>query len=90
MPKVLENIHNNLFVYIYTNDHIPAHVHVFKGRKNDKNQKEVKINIGSEEEPPSLVYASEDMKTKDIVNALRLIAANQEILLSKWQQIHDI
>lgn len=63
---------------------------MFKGRKNDNNQKEVKINIGSEEEPPSLVSASEDMKTKDIVNALRLIAANQEILLSKWQQIHDI
>lgn len=90
MPKVLEDLQNNLFVYIYTNDHIPAHVHVFKGRKNDKNQKEVKINIGSEEEPPSLVSTSEDMKTKAIVNALRLIAANQEILLSKWQQIHDI
>ena len=88
MPKVLEDLENNLFVYIYTNDHIPAHVHVFKGRKNDKKQKEVKINIGSESERPSLVSTSEDMKNKDIVNALKLIAANQEMLLSKWQEIH--
>ena len=29
-----------------------------------------------------------DMKNKDIVNALKLIAANQEMLLSKWQEIH--
>lgn len=90
MPKVLEDLQNNLFVYIYTNDHIPAHVHVFKGRKNDSNQKEVKINIGSEEERPSLVSASEDMKNKDIVDALKLVGANQEILLSKWQEIHGI
>lgn len=48
------------------------------------------INIGSEEERPSLVSASADMKNKDIVNALRLIAANQEMLLSKWQEIHGI
>ena len=88
MPKVLEDLENNLFVYIYTNDHIPAHVHVFKGRKNDKNQKELKINIGSSSERPSLVSVSEDMKNKDIVNALKLIASNQEKLLSKWQEIH--
>ncbi len=55
MPKVLEDLENNLFIYIYTNEHIPAHVHVFKGRKKDKKQKKVKINIGSESERPSLV-----------------------------------
>jgi len=48
MPKVLEDRQNNLFMYIYTNDHIPAHVHIFKGRKNDNNQMEIKINIGTE------------------------------------------
>jgi hypothetical protein len=90
MPKVLEDLQLNLFVYIYTNDHVPAHVHVFKGRKTDSNQKEAKINIGSESKRPSLVAASEDMKNKDIVNALKLIAANQEMLLSKWQAIHGI
>jgi hypothetical protein len=90
MPKVIEDIKNNLFVYIYTNDHIPAHVHVFKGRKNDANQMEIKINIGSEESPPSLVQADDKVKQKDIVNALKLIGANQEMLLSKWREIHGI
>lgn len=96
MPKIIEDRENNLFVYIYTNDDIPAHVHVFKGRKNDTgrkndaNQMELKINIGSEEAPPTLVYAYDKIKKKDIVNALKLIAVNQEMLLSKWEEIHGI
>ncbi len=90
MPKVLEDLQNNLFVYIYTNDHIPAHVHIFKGRKNDANQMEIKINIGSEVEPPTLVIAHDKMKNKDLVTALKLVANNQEMLLSKWQEIHGI
>ena len=65
MPKVLEDRQNNLFMYIYTNDHIPAHVHIFKGRKNDNNQMEIKINIGTEKQAPSLVYAHDRIKDKD-------------------------
>ncbi len=90
MPRVLEDLQNNFFVYIYTNDHIPAHVHIFKGRKNDANQMEIKINIGSESEPPSLVSANDKFKNKDLVAALKLVANNQEMLLSKWQEIHGI
>jgi Domain of unknown function (DUF4160) len=90
MPKILEDIKNNLFVYIYTNDHDPAHVHVFKGRKKETNQIEAKINIGSEEKRPSVVFADEKMSDKDIVKALKLVAANQEMLLKKWQEIHGI
>jgi hypothetical protein len=89
MPKVLEDRQNNLFVYIYTNDHIPAHVHIFKGRKNDKNQMEIKINIGTEKQAPSFVYAHDRIKEKDVVIALRLVADNQEMLLTKWQEIHQ-
>lgn len=74
MPKVLEDLQNNLYVYIYTNDHIPAHVHIFKGRKNDKNQMEIKINIGSETQAPSLVSAHDKIKNKDLLNALILVA----------------
>ena len=88
--KVIEDIKKNLFVYIYTNDHLPSHVHVFKGRKNDTNQKEVKINIGSEEERPSVVAANPNMKNKDIIDALKLVAANQEMLLRKWEKIHGV
>jgi len=90
MPKVLEDLQNNLFVYIYTNDHTPAHVHIFKGRKNDANQMEIKINIGSEEQAPSLVSAHDKIKNKDLIAALKLVAANQETLLNKWQEIHGI
>ena len=89
MPKVLEDRQNNLFMYIYTNDHIPAHVHIFKGRKNDKNQIEMKINIGTEKQAPSLVDAQGPIKNKDLESALRLVADNQEMLLSKWQEIHQ-
>ncbi len=88
MPKVLEDLENNLFVYIYTNDHVPAHVHIFKGRKNDSNQKEVKINIGNQMERPSVVNDTDDMENKHIIAALKLVAAHQETLLSKWQEIH--
>lgn len=88
MPKVLEDTQKNLFVYIYTNDHIPAHVHVFIGRKNDANPMEIKINIGSEEKPPSIVSANDKIKDKDLVAAFNLVKANQEILLNKWQEIH--
>ena len=90
MPKVLEDLQNNLFVYIYTNDHTPAHVHIFKGRKNDANQMEIKINIGSEEQAPSLVSAPDKINNKDLIAALKLVAANQEALLNKWQEIHGI
>lgn len=89
MPKVLEDLQNNLYVYIYTNDHIPAHVHIFKGRKNDKNQMEMKINIGSETQAPNLVSAHNKIKDKDLVNAVILVAKNQEMLLKKWQEIHQ-
>ena len=51
---------------------------------------EIKINIGSEEAPPTLVQADDKVKHKDIVNALKLIGANQEMLLSKWEEIHGI
>ena len=90
MPKVLEDSQNNLFVYIYTNDHIPAHVHIFKGRKNDKNPMRIIINIGTKKQDPSLVYAQDKIKDKDVVSPLRLVADNQEMLLSKWQEIHQL
>lgn len=51
---------------------------------------EIKINIGSEAESPSLVTAHDKIKNKDLVSALKLVANNQEMLLSKWQEIHGI
>lgn len=42
-----------------------------------------------EEEPPELREAHPSLKTKDIVNAIKLVAENQEMLLEKWRQIHE-
>ena len=87
--KILVDKSQNLYLYIHTDDHTPAHVHVFKGRKNDRNRSNVKINIGNEDEPPSIVKADSDMR-HDIKAAWRLVADNQEILLNKWNEIHGV
>ena len=86
--KIAEDQNHNLYVHIYTNDHEPAHVHIFKGTKNDTNKREVKINIGDENKPPSIVKANPKMRNKDIEAAWRLVAENQEVLLKKWESIH--
>lgn len=85
--KVLEDPQKNLYVYIYTDDHEPAHVHVFLGRKSDHNDSEAKINIGNDEKPPSFVFIY-NMKNRVATQALRLVAENQEMLLKKWKEIH--
>ena len=78
--KILVDESQNLYLYIYTDDHNPAHVHVFKGRKNDGNRHNIKINIGNKNEPPSIVKADSDMRNDDIKAAWRLVADNQETL----------
>ncbi len=75
-------------MYVHTNDHDPAHVHVFKGRKNDRNKYEIKINLGSKNTPPSIVKVNPDLSKKDIKAALELVADNQKTLLKKWKEIH--
>ena len=88
MPNVLSDSRTNLSVYIFTNDHNPAHVHVFKGRKNAR-KGYIKINIGSSIAPPSLVIVTdEEAKSRDIVNALNLVAENQDYLLECWSKYH--
>jgi hypothetical protein len=89
MPKVFEDLQNNLFFYILTNDHEPAHIHVYKGRKKDR-KPGLKINIGSINECPKLVLTDDYMKDADIVKAINLVGENQEMLLSKWQNIHGV
>jgi hypothetical protein len=88
--KILTDESQNLYFYIYTDDHTPAHIHVFKGRKNDGNRHNVKINIGNEDEPPSIVKADPDMRNADIKAAWQLVAENQEFLLNRWNQIHGV
>jgi hypothetical protein len=89
MPIILSDSSANLFVYIFTNDHDPAHVHVFKGRKRSSRKGYIKINIGNSSSPPSLVIVTdEDVKSKDILKALNLVAEHQEYLLKRWSEYH--
>jgi hypothetical protein len=88
MPKILEDHQNNLTVYIYFDDHIPAHVYVFCGAKRSRNQLNMKIALGSETECPTLLIKAQSIQTKDVIAALKLVAKHQQELLEKWKEIH--
>lgn len=68
-------------IRIYTNDHLPSHVHVLKAGG------EAKINLGSASERPTLVEVW-NMSDKDAVKALKLVSNYQAELLEKWREIH--
>jgi hypothetical protein len=66
-----------LRVVIFTNDHDPAHVHVF-------GDGQAKINLlGS----PELVWA-EGMTRGEVRKAMDVVAEHQALLLAKWREIH--
>ncbi len=65
---------------IYTRDHEPMHVHVFK-------QGELIINLGDDE---NAVFVRENngMSARDERRALIIVGDNQEFLQMKWQEIY--
>ena len=85
--QILKDQESGLTVYIYTNDHSPAHVHVFSGSKRS-NKPNMKIALGSETERPKLLMKDQNIKTKDVTAALKLIAKHQQELLERWKEIH--
>jgi Domain of unknown function (DUF4160) len=80
MPKVLEK--DGFSVVIYLNDHLPSHVHVWKGGA------EVRIQLGNADIAPSLMSVEGKISSKDIGKALDLIKDHKEALLKKWREIH--
>jgi hypothetical protein len=66
---------------IYTKDHPPAHVHVWKAGN------QVLINLGDEQTRVS-VRENRGMSAKSIVKAARIAGDYQEYLLEKWRDIH--
>jgi Domain of unknown function (DUF4160) len=66
---------------IYTNDHDPPHVHVFKAGG------QVKIAIGDEETAPS-VLLRKGMSNKDVVKAVLIVDQNQEHFLESWRKYY--
>jgi hypothetical protein len=81
MPKVFEG--EGFRIIINLNDHEPAHVHVLKAGG------EAKIDLGRNEEQPSLIWVSQDMSDRDARKALALVMANLEKLRQDWGRIHD-
>ncbi|BAU13039.1 hypothetical protein LEP3755_35750 [Leptolyngbya sp. NIES-3755] len=88
MSKVLEDRKNNLFIYIYSDDHLPPHVHVFVGRKKSRSDKDIKISIGNDAIAPEILAAHPKIKNTDIRKAWELVADHQDELLIKWEEIH--
>jgi Domain of unknown function (DUF4160) len=79
MPTVLRK--DGFAVRIYFNDHLPPHVHVFKGGG------QARISLGSETENPQLVEI-EGMSDKDAAKALSIIIEHQVELLQRWEEYH--
>lgn len=71
---------HGLRVIIFTDDHEPAHVHVF-------GDGQAKINLIGPDGAPALVWA-EDMKANDLRRAVQLVRDQQEQFLAEWREIH--
>jgi hypothetical protein len=69
-----------LRVVIFTNDHEPAHVHVF-------GDGEAKINLRGPGDTPELVWA-DGMTRTEVRRALRIVTEEQALLLARWENIH--
>ncbi len=79
MPTVLRK--NGFQVIIWTNDHEPIHVHVFKA------EGELVINLGNDKVEVS-IRENYGMRNTDLRRALSLISRNHDLLLEKWREIH--
>ncbi|WP_424137830.1 DUF4160 domain-containing protein [Roseomonas chloroacetimidivorans] len=69
-----------LRVVIYTNDHMPAHVHVL-------GDGEVKIDLAGPQGAPVLVWA-DGMTHGEVRRAMRLVTEQQAFLRQRWEDIH--
>jgi hypothetical protein len=71
---------HGLRIIIFTDDHEPAHVHVF-------GDGQAKINLIGPDGFPALVWA-EGMKANDLRRAVQLVRDQREEFLAKWREIH--
>ena len=79
MPTLLRQ--DGFAVRIYTNDHEPMHVHVFRA------EGEVVINLNDANMPP-FVRENIGMRARDERHALEIVGDNQEFLIAQWRRIH--
>ena len=78
MPTIFRQ--DGFRVMIFPNDHLPPHVHVFKGGA------EVRIEMADE---PIVLSVEGEIGNKDLVKALNLVVDRQCEFLEKWREIHE-
>lgn len=72
---------HGLRVVIFSNDHQPAHVHVF-------GDGQAKINLRGAGGAPELIWA-DAMSRGEVRRALRIVTEQQALLLARWREIHE-
>ena len=72
---------HGLRVVVFTNDHQPAHVHVF-------GDGEARIDLRGAGGVPALVWA-DGMSRGEVRRAMRIVTEQQAFLLARWEEIHD-
>ena len=75
MPTILRQ--DGFEFRVWTNDHEPPHVHVFKAGG------QVKIEIKTAE-----AVAVWNMRARDVRSAEMVVAENQELFFKAWRKIH--
>ncbi|QRZ12992.1 DUF4160 domain-containing protein [Paracoccus methylovorus] len=71
---------HGLRIIIFTDDHEPAHVHVF-------GDGQAKVNLIGTDGAPVLVWA-EGMKANDLRRAMQIVRDEQAQFLARWREIH--
>lgn len=71
---------HGLRIVIFTDDHEPAHVHVF-------GDGHAKINLMGPDGGPELDWA-EGMKRNEVRRAMHVVTEEQATFLERWREIH--
>jgi histidinol phosphatase-like PHP family hydrolase len=71
---------HGLRIVIFTDDHEPAHVHVF-------GDGHAKINLAGPDGAPDLIWA-DGMKRNEARRAMQVVIERQAEFLARWRQIH--
>jgi hypothetical protein len=67
-------------VVIFTDDHMPAHVHVYGSG-------EAKIDLQGEGDTPTLEWAI-GMTRAELRRAMQMVTDNRGSLIARWKEIH--
>lgn len=79
MPTVHEE--DGYAVRIYTKDHPPPHVHVWRGGGVAK----IQLDDGSGD---LRVVGSRGLSDREAIRAVRIVHAHRERLLDEWRRVH--